>query len=260
MVQGSPRARDARTAVDKAACVLRAFGQDANLGVGVSELARRTRLNKSTTFRLLAMLERNGFVERAGTAYRIGHVIQELGALSITQPQDRIRDLMTPYLADLYEATHQTVQLAILAGADVVPLNKLEGHARLRTPSRPGGRLPAYSTAAGKVLLAHNPDAFERVLHAPRLAWTNRTIVREHELREEMRRVRHLGVAFEHGESAESLTSIAAPVMGTRSIPLAALSISGESSTFNPASVEHILRRVCLQASRSARALRLDAA
>ena len=58
-------ARDQRTAVDKAMSLLNAFGDDALLGVGVSELARRADLSKSTAFRLLTMLQNNGAVERA---------------------------------------------------------------------------------------------------------------------------------------------------------------------------------------------------
>ena len=49
--------RDSRTAVDKALAILRAFGDEAGSGVGVSELARRTDLSKSTAFRLLGILE-----------------------------------------------------------------------------------------------------------------------------------------------------------------------------------------------------------
>ncbi|WP_271395594.1 helix-turn-helix domain-containing protein [Neomicrococcus lactis] len=50
--------------------LLNAFGEDALIGVGVSELARRADLSKSTAFRLLSLLQNNGAVERAG--YRSG--------------------------------------------------------------------------------------------------------------------------------------------------------------------------------------------
>jgi len=248
--------RDTRTAVDKAISVVTAFGKDAHLGLGVSELARRADLSKSTTFRLLGMLERNGVVERAGTAYRLGRVIQELGAQTSTPGQERIRDLATPFIADLYEATHHTVQLAVLSGSHVVYLNKLEGHQRLRSPSKIGGRMPAYCTAVGKMLLAHDPAAFDVTLRAERHAWTSRTIVDEDKLRAEMWRVRQGGVAVDRGESLESLTCVAAPIMGASGKPLAALSISGDASTFRPEQVEAVLRRVCFAASRAVAQLR----
>lgn len=41
MSSAAPDSRDSRTAVDKAMALLRAFGDEATTGVGVSELARR---------------------------------------------------------------------------------------------------------------------------------------------------------------------------------------------------------------------------
>lgn len=244
------RRRDERTAVDKAISVLKAFDRDAHLGLGVSELARRADLSKSTTFRLLGMLERNGVVERAGTAYRLGRVVQELGAQASTPGQDRVRDLLTPFLADLYEATHMTVQLAVLSGPHVVYLNKLEGHQRLRTPSRIGGRMPAYCTAVGKILLSHDAEAIDATLRGPRHAWTENTVVDEEKLSRELWKARRDGIAFDRGESLDTLSCVAAPVMGRNGTPIAAISISGDSSTFQVANYEPMLRRVCLAASR----------
>jgi DNA-binding IclR family transcriptional regulator len=254
--EDSPRNRDGRAAVDKAVSVLKAFGKDAHLGIGVTELARRSGLSKSTTFRLLGMLERNGVVERAGSAYRLGRVIQELGAQSTSPGHEQIRDLVTPFLADLYEATHMTVQVAVLSGSNVVYLNKLEGHQRLRTPSKIGGRMPAYCTAVGKVLLAFDQDATEDALRSPRHAWTPTTVVAEDALRQELARVQRTGIAQDLGESLASLSCIAAPIMGRDGRPVAAMSISGDAATFRASDYEHVLRSVCYSASRAVSAHR----
>jgi len=200
MTETEERSRDARTAVDKAVSVLKAFGRDAHIGIGVSELSRRTGLSKSTTFRLLGMLERNGVVERAGTAYRLGRIIEELGAQSETPVQNEVRDLLTPFLAELYVATHATVQLGMLVGTSVVYLNKLEGPQRLRTPSRIGGRMPAYCTAVGKALLAADPLATDAALREPRHAWTLNTITEEVDLLNELDLVRKAGIGHRRGE------------------------------------------------------------
>lgn len=248
--------RDSRTAVDKAISVISAFGQDAQLGVGVSELARRAGLSKSTTFRLLGMLERNGVVERAGVAYRLGPTIRDLGDQVSTREHDLIRDVLTPFLADLYEATHFTVQLAALAGTEVIYLNKLEGHRRLRTPSRIGGRMPAYCTAVGKMLLAHHPDAFEATLQRPRHQWTEATITDEEKFRAELWRIRKNGVAIDRGEALDSLVCIAAPVTGKGGEVIAALSVSGDVQSFRPERFASVLRRVCYGASVAASRVR----
>ncbi|GAA5036084.1 IclR family transcriptional regulator [Microbacterium fluvii] len=245
------RTRDERTAVDKAIDVLKAFGRDAHLGIGVSELSRRAGLSKSTTFRVLGMLEHNGAVERAGTAYRLGRLIEELGTPAAAPMQDAVRDAVTPFLAELYVQTHATVQLAMLAGSHVVYLNKLEGPARLRTPSRIGGRMPAYCTGVGKVLLAADPIATEIALREPRHAWTAHTIVDEHAFLAELDHVRTSGVAHDRGESLETLSCIAAPVRGAGGRVIAALSVSGDAATFQPLRYERTLRAVAYSASRA---------
>jgi len=250
MKETAERTRDERTAVDKAVDVLKAFGRDAHLGIGVSELSRRAGLSKSTTFRVLGMLERNGVVERAGTAYRIGRVMEGLATPAENPMQDSVRDLITPFLAELYVQTHATVQLAMLVGPSVVYLNKLEGPARLRTPARIGGRMPAYCTAVGKVLLAADPVATETALRTPRHAWTASTIVEEDDFLTELDHVRSTGVAHDRGESLESLACIAAPVRTAGGRVIAALSISGDAVTFQPLRYERVLRAVAYEAAR----------
>ena len=60
MTSSSTTARDSRTAVDKAMALLNSFREEALTGVGVSELARRSNMSKSTAFRVLSMLQDNG--------------------------------------------------------------------------------------------------------------------------------------------------------------------------------------------------------
>ncbi|MYZ34438.1 MULTISPECIES: helix-turn-helix domain-containing protein, partial [unclassified Streptomyces] len=132
--------RDDRAAVDKAISLLVALGDRTNAGAGVSELARRSRLSKSTAHRVLGMLERNGVVERVGTGYRLGERLHDLGRAVYAPGSETARDLLLPYLADLYETTRETVHLSVLHGSFVVYLAKLYGHRSGPVPSRIGGR------------------------------------------------------------------------------------------------------------------------
>ncbi|NNG21191.1 IclR family transcriptional regulator [Naumannella sp. ID2617S] len=243
--------RDSRTAVDKALALLGAFGKDAGSGVGVSELARRTDLSKSTAFRVLGMLERNGAVERAGSNYRLGPLLTELTA-PVTLPEvEQIRDVLTPFLAHLYERTRQTVHLAMLEGSDVVYLNKLHGLHHVPSPSRIGGRIPAYCTAVGKVLLSHAPDLVEEVLAEELPAWTEHTVTDADELRAELARIREAGIGFDRGEVRLGLNCVAAPVLGPTGVPVAAMSVSGPTQHFDPRTQANALREVCAKASQA---------
>jgi IclR family transcriptional regulator, KDG regulon repressor len=253
--------RDDRATVDKAISLLVAFGDQASSGVGVSELARRTRLNKSTAYRVLGMLERNGVVERVGTRYRLGARLHELGRSVYAPGSERTRDLLLPFVTDLYEATRHTVHLATLHGTDVVYLVKLYGHRPVPAPSRVGGHLPAYCTAVGKVQLAFDPDAAAQLTGtAPLRPFTARTITDPAALAAELERIRRDGIAFDEEESQAGLSCVAAPVFGVGGRPVAALSIAGPAGRIDTRRVSAGLRQVAAAASQAATRARLTRA
>jgi len=236
--------RDDRAAIDKAFSLLLSFGEQPSASLGVSELARRSELSKSTAFRVLKMLERNGVVERVGSNYRLGSKLHELGTRVYSAQHDRIRDVLTPFGADLYELTHQTVHLAALHGTDVVYIGKLYGHRPTPAPSAVGSRVPAHCTALGKVLLAFDPDAFDAAISVELQPLTERSITDSSTLAAHLMRARRAGVAFDDQEAALGLTCVAAPVFGVGNRAVAALSVSGPVGEFDARRFAGALRRV----------------
>lgn len=245
------QARDDRAAVDKAISLLVAFGDRASIGVGVSELARRAQLSKSTAYRVLGMLERNGVVERVGTDYRLGERLHELGRAVYAPGHEGVRDLLLPHLTDLYELTRHTVHLAVLHGTDVVYLAKLYGHRSTPVPSRIGGKLPAHATAVGKVLLAYDPEAAEAALAQPLRRFTRSTIVDREQLLAELATIRRTGVALDDEEHQPGLACVAAPVLGHGGRAVAALSVAGRRGQMDTREVSAHVRRVAADASRT---------
>lgn len=75
----SDTAPEQQTAVDKALTLLKSLAE-LDGEIGVSELARRTRMSKSTTFRLLGILQRNDLVDRVGSDYRLGAQLFDIGS------------------------------------------------------------------------------------------------------------------------------------------------------------------------------------
>jgi DNA-binding IclR family transcriptional regulator len=241
-------ARDDRAAIDKAFSLLVAFGEDASTGLGVSELARRTKLSKSTAFRVLGMLERNAMVERVGTNYRLGARLHDLGRAVYSPGNDRLRDMLLPYLTELFEMTRHTVHLAVLHGTDVIYLAKLYGHRTVGAPSRIGGRLPASCTGVGKVLLAYDPDAAAAVLATPLPQLTPRSITDPLSLGQELSNIRRDGVGTDNEESRLGVHCVAAPVLARSGRPIAAMSVSaGAGSDLGALAMP--LRRVCASAA-----------
>ncbi|NBM19310.1 IclR family transcriptional regulator [Streptomyces sp. GC420] len=243
--------RDDRAAVDKAISLLVAFGEKASTGVGVSELARRAQLSKSTAFRVLGLLERNGVVERVGTDYRLGERLHHLGRAVYAPGSESVRDFLLPYLTDLYDVTRQTVHLAVLHCTEVVYLAKLYGHRSAPAPSRIGGRLPAHATAVGKVLLAYDADAAAQVTQMPLRCFTAQTITDPAQLSAELERIRRDGVAYDDRESQPDLNCVAAPVLGPGGRPVAALSVSGLCGRTDTRRLGADVRRIAAAASQA---------
>src|SRR5215469_16796043 len=142
----------------------------------LSELSRRTGLPLTTAHRLVGELEQWGGLERGADGhYRIGLRMVELAALC---PRGvGLRDVALPYMQDLYEATHQNVQLAVRDGTDGVYIERIAGRAAVAVRTRIGAHWPLHATGVGLVLLAHAPRAVqETVLAAPLKRFTPHTI------------------------------------------------------------------------------------
>lgn len=239
------------TSVRRAVQIVRLVSEVGPDGLGVSEIARRTGLAKSTVFRLLATLEETRAMERADEGYRLGDLFTP-GRLIPTVPAvERVQVVVTPFLSALYEATRHTCQLAVLDGRDVVFLNKLHGIHRVPSPSRIGGRIPAHCTSLGKVLLAFDRPAADVVCGGPLTALTRRTITDPDALRVELARAARTRIGQDDEETVDGVGSLASVVTDADGRPAAAMCVSGPREVVLGAGYERVVRDVCLRASRA---------
>src|SRR5918996_1002539 len=135
--------------------------------LGITTLATRLRLAKSTVHRLATTLTSAGFLEQnADTGkYRLGVALFELGAL-VRRRMD-VANEARPKLRELLEKTGETVQLGIVDHYSVLYVYEMESPRAIRMAAAVGGRAPLHCTAVGKVLLAFQPadyvkDVIER--------------------------------------------------------------------------------------------------
>lgn len=234
----------------RALTLLSAFLQGDN-AISLTELARRSGMAKSTAYRLLTELHSWGMVERtARGGYRLGIRLFELGQL--VPQQRRLQETATPFLAALYEATRETVHLAVPDGAEVVYVQKLAAVDAPEIPSRLGGRMPAHCTGLGKALIAFGPpDRLTTVLKTGLSRRAPRTIVLPGLLGKELHKIRQRGIAEEYEESTVGLACVAAPVIGQDGWAVAAISITGWSNRLHAARVTPAVRAASLALSRS---------
>ncbi len=217
--------------IRRIASLMAAFGPE-DTYLGVNELARRTDLPKATVSRLVRDMTEHGFLERDGVRVGLGLRLFEWGEHASRRRS--VREVALPFMADLREATGQTIHLAILDGSEVVYIEILRNHNAPRLPSRVGGRLPAHATGVGKALLAAAPETVAgRGIEAGLVPVGPRTITSEQQLRRQLRRIAAAGIAYDHEESGHGIVCAAAAIRDSHGTPIAAVSACGWAGKVN---------------------------
>jgi len=141
---------ESTSVLDRVTAVLDAFGDDD--GLGVSEIARRANLPKSTVSRIVTDLVRQRYLDREGARLHLGLKLFELGQ-AVERPM-RLRRLAHPVMVQLRNLTGESVSLAVLDGEDVVLIASMAGGDDADWPSNPGTRTPALASALGRAILS----------------------------------------------------------------------------------------------------------
>jgi len=220
--------------------LLDAFGPE-QPDFSLAELSVRSGLPKSTSHRILAVLETWRGVERSGSGrYRLGIKFFELGGL--VQDRLRLREVALPYMEDLLATTREMVHLAI---------ERLVSHRSVRSPSRVAGRVPATCTGVGKAILAFSPpDVVKSVIAAGLPALTAYSITNPVQFLETLERVRTTGVSFDTEEASLGLNCVAAPIFNHTGLPVAAMSVSGPVGRLSPEALVPAIRAATLAVGR----------
>jgi IclR family acetate operon transcriptional repressor len=214
----------ATSVVRRAFAVLGAFaGRPCRLTL--SELVAHTGMPKTTVHRVAIELLQLGALERRKGGYSLGPRLFELGQL--VPRQRRLREVALPYMQDVYDATRETVQLAVLDGHEVLYVEVIHGHRRVSSPASRSGRMPFHCTGLGKAIVAFAPpDVVAQALARPLPPRTPRTITDRALLRAELAQIRREGVAFDRGELERSSICAAAPIVKADGTALAAISVA----------------------------------
>jgi DNA-binding IclR family transcriptional regulator len=195
--------------------------------LGITTLATRLRLAKSTVHRLATTLTSAGFLEQNAETgkYRLGVALFELGAL-VRRRMD-VANEARPKLRELLEKTGETVQLGIVDQFSVLYVYEMESRHAIRMAAAVGGRAPLHCTAVGKVLLAFQPPEYvKQVVERGLAANTSRTLTRREAVLEMLEEVRQREYAIDDEESETGLRAIAAPVRNHTGAVIAALGVA----------------------------------
>jgi DNA-binding IclR family transcriptional regulator len=199
--------------VTNALAVMECFHRETT-ALSSSEIARKIGIPRTNALRLLATLQGRGWLERTedGASYRVGLRAFEIGAnyLAANSGTAALRTVLN----DLVTTTECTAYAGVLDGDDLVMTHCIEGTLPVRFVWKIGDRLPCTTTAIGKAILSHLPDAdVEKHLKPGHLrTLTHKSIKSRRALQEELEQARKVGWALAREESHAGLTAVGAAV------------------------------------------------
>jgi IclR family pca regulon transcriptional regulator len=216
--------------IAKAFQILEVFTADASR-LNLTDLARLSGLNKATARRIALTLCDVGYLRQVGTRhFTLTPKVLDLGAHFLQSLS--VPELAEPFLTDLAGRTHESVNLAVRDGAEVLYVNRIAAAQRILTVNlHIGSRLPVHATSLGKALLMDfsRSDLIELLGEPPWRSYTAATRTGPDQLLADLDEARKLGCAFADGELEPGLRSIAAPIRGPEGRIVAAINISTHS-------------------------------
>lgn len=192
----------------------------------VTSLGKQLGLQKSNVHRTLAALVEAGYASKDDDLSRYSATLKtwEIGAQIIAR--NPLRKTSFPFLRRLHQETGETTYLAILDDIHVMYIDKIEAMFPLVQSIQPAQRIPAAFPASGLALLAHRPDCME-ILRRMAVEGPPERPLDIDALMEKLVEVRARGYALTTNGWNVGSRSIAAVIMGSRSLPLGAIGIAG---------------------------------
>ena len=198
--------------IDRAVAILECFSEE-NKEYRLSEISEKLDLNKSTVHGIITTLKYHGFVsqDEETQKYKLGIRFIEFGQLVVNSII--IRDAASPVIDELCGRIDETVHIGMLDGLDIVWIEKKECTKSVKISTKIGGRLPAYTTADGKVLLSYLEEGkLKKYLPKKIPQFTKNTITRKADFVKRLIEIKKNGYAIDNEEFVEGIKCVAAPI------------------------------------------------
>jgi DNA-binding IclR family transcriptional regulator len=224
--------------------------------IGVLEASELLGRPKSTVSRWLNAMAEAGFLDRdeESRRYRVGIHLAALGELA--RKSTSLQRLARPALEWLTGATGETSDLVVLTGSEAINVEVVESPRPVKHVGWVGRRLPLHATAAGKCLLAWQPDTEVRsLLRLPLARFTPATITDVDCLLDELARVRELGYSTAWAELEEDLVGVASPVRDHTGSVVGVLTIGAPISRLTREALPQVASQVIAASNSVSRAL-----
>jgi IclR family pca regulon transcriptional regulator len=195
----------------------------------IADAARGSDTTRASARRCLLTLTELGYLEYDGKFYRPKARLRRLGGQAV---DGSLGDYARPVLEDVCERLRESVSLAILDGRESLFVARAVASRVVSTGVRVGGRLPAYCSATGRLLLSTlDDDEIRAYLRSTALEQrTMRTLTDPEEILKQVVKIRVTGVSLSDEELELGMRSMAVPVRSRNNQIVAAMSLSTSSA------------------------------
>lgn len=209
--------------LERGLAILRAFSPE-RPWLGIAEIAEELEMSRPTTHRYASTLVALNYLEQGrGRKYRLGMRAGDPGRSAVASTA--VRKLSPELIRNLRDASGCTASLAVLDGAHIVYVDRAfaarQGRSEVTARLGRGSRLPAASTALGRVLLAALAEPELRATLADGGEQTSKGDLTQ--LIEELEKVRRRGIAVADQLRIRGQVCVAAPILSDSGRVLAAL-------------------------------------
>ncbi|MDA7967103.1 IclR family transcriptional regulator [Ruegeria sp.] len=191
------------------------FFNERRHSIGLSDFAKLSGYNKSTTLRFLTALESKGFVEQDEKTrlYNLGPAFLRFAQLR--EACFPVVDAVNTIARDLNTSTGETAHVSAVSGEWLVSVGVAESQKANRVIVEPGEPCPYHATASGLAYLAFaTPGFVEAALGRELEAHTSDTLTNPRLIYEKLEAVRKTGISYSSGTYEEEVLGVAAPYFG----------------------------------------------
>ena len=194
----------------------------------LEKIIQETGYKKTTCFRLLKTMLSLGIIERtaAKKTYQFGYRLISIGSYALKNMN--LRKSALPILRKLRDETGETVNLTILSGTELLFVDRLMSDYLVNININIGDRLPLYYSSMGKAILAFlSESSLEKIVPSIKFEpKTDRTIVSESALMQELETIKIKGFAINDEEIEKGLRTVGAPIINYTGEAFAAINIA----------------------------------
>lgn len=196
----------------------------------VAEAARGSATTRAAARRCLLTLVQLGYLDHDGKFFTPRPRLRRLGGR--TSAGSSLAELAQPILADICDRLDEPISLAVLDNGQSLFIARAEATRIVSTGVRLGGRLPAWCSATGRILLgALDDDEIDAYLAVTvRTPRTPHTVTDAAAIVAAIAAARHTGICCSDEELELGMRSMAVAVADPRGEIVAALSLSTSSA------------------------------